>query len=55
MVRLLGPQDRLLKTIERQYPRVEVLVRGNEITLDGDADQVRAAVRLVAALVTMVR
>ncbi|MCU1524622.1 MAG: PhoH family protein [Microbacteriaceae bacterium] len=55
MVRLLGPQDRLLKTIERQYPRVEVLVRGNEITLDGDADQVHAAVRLVEELVTMVR
>ena len=55
MVRLLGPQDRLLKTIERQYPRVEVLVRGNEISLDGDADQVRSAVRLVEELVTMVR
>ncbi len=55
MVRLLGPQDRLLKTIEKQYPRVEVLVRGNEITLDGDAGQVRAAVRLVEELVTMVR
>lgn len=55
MVRLLGPQDRLLKVIEQQYPRVEVLVRGNEITLDGDAAEVRAAVRLVEELVTMVR
>ncbi|WP_354569382.1 PhoH family protein [Glaciihabitans sp. UYNi722] len=55
MVRLLGPQDRLLMTIEKEYPRVEVLVRGNEITLDGDADQVNAAARLVEELVTMVR
>jgi phosphate starvation-inducible PhoH-like protein len=55
MVRLLGPQDRLLKVIEKQYPQVEVLVRGNEITLDGDAAEVRAAVRLVEELVTMVR
>jgi phosphate starvation-inducible PhoH-like protein len=55
MVRLLGPQDRLLKVIEKQYPQVEVLVRGNEITLDGDATEVRAAVRLVEELVTMVR
>lgn len=55
MVRLLGPQDRLLKVIEKQYPQVEVLVRGNEITLDGEASQVRAAVRLVEELVTMVR
>ena len=55
MVRLLGPQDRLLKTIERQYPLVTVLVRGNEITLEGDADQVHAAVRLVDELIEMVR
>ena len=25
MVQLLGPQDRLLKTVERQYPEVQVL------------------------------
>ncbi len=55
MVRLLGPQDRLLKTIEQQFPRVEVLVRGNEISLDGDPAQLVAAARLVEELVTMVR
>ena len=55
MVRLLGPQDRLLKTIERQYPAVEVLVRGNEISLSGDPTQVKAAERLVEELVLMVR
>jgi phosphate starvation-inducible PhoH-like protein len=55
MVRLLGPQDRLLKTIEKEFPGVVVLVRGNEITLDGDATQVRTAARLVEELVTMVR
>ncbi|HOB57700.1 MAG TPA: PhoH family protein, partial [Rhodoglobus sp.] len=35
MVRLLGPQDRLLSTIEKQHPLVDVLVRGNVITLMG--------------------
>src|SRR5690606_35499146 len=35
MVRLLGPQDRLLTTLEHQYPEVEVLVRGNRVNLDG--------------------
>ncbi len=55
MVRLLGPQDRLLIAIEKEFPRVEMLVRGNEITLAGDADQVKAATRLVEELVTMVR
>jgi phosphate starvation-inducible PhoH-like protein len=55
MVRLLGPQDRLLTTIERQYPLVNVLVRGNEITLTGDAAQVDAVRRLVEELLVMVR
>jgi len=55
MVRLLGPQDRLLKTIERQHPGVDVLVRGNEITLTGETALVRAAERLVEELVLMVR
>ncbi|WP_349899915.1 PhoH family protein [Parafrigoribacterium soli] len=55
MVRLLGTHDRLLKVIERQFPLVEVAVRGNEITLAGDAEQVRSAVRLVEELVTMIR
>jgi phosphate starvation-inducible protein PhoH and related proteins len=55
MVRLLGPQDRLLATIEREYPLVEMLVRGNEISLSGDPGQVQAARRLVEELVHMVR
>ncbi|HEV7949327.1 MAG TPA: PhoH family protein [Glaciihabitans sp.] len=55
MVRLLGPQDRLLTTIERQYPLVDVLVRGNQISLSGDAQQVRTASKLVEELVQMVR
>ena len=55
MVRLLGPQDRLLTTIERQYPGVTVLVRGNRVTLEGEGEQVRAARRLVDELVQMVR
>jgi len=55
MVRLLGPQDRLLKTIERTHPAVEVLVRGNRVVLDGDAADVAAARELVEELIQMVR
>ncbi|MGA1838332.1 PhoH family protein [Herbiconiux sp. 11R-BC] len=55
MVRLLGPQDRLLSTIERQYPLVAVHVRGNDITISGDAGQVEGARRLVEELLLMVR
>ncbi len=55
MVRLLGPQDRLLKTVESQFPLVRVLVRGNEVMLEGDPEQVAAARRLVEELISMVR
>jgi phosphate starvation-inducible PhoH-like protein len=55
MVRLLGPQDRLLSTLERQYPEVEVLVRGNQVSLDGPSEQVHAAERLMGELVDLVR
>ena len=55
MVQLLGPQDRLLLTIEQQFPLVDVMVRGNRITLDGEAKDVQAAKRLVEELVQLVR
>jgi len=55
MVQLLGPQDRLLRVLEKEHPDVEVLVRGNEITLRGDADPVAAAKALVAELLAMTK
>ena len=55
MVRLLGPQDRLLTTIENQYPDVTVHVRGNDVTLTGEPGEVIAARRLVEELIQMVR
>ncbi|MFC6355796.1 PhoH family protein [Luethyella okanaganae] len=55
MVRLLGPQDRLLTTIEKQYPAVAVHVRGNDITVSGSPDQVDAVRRLIEELQQMVR
>jgi phosphate starvation-inducible PhoH-like protein len=50
MVQLLGPQDRLLRVVETEHPGVDVLVRGNEITLTGAADAVAAARSLVDEL-----
>jgi len=55
MVRLLGPQDRLLRTIERQVPSVRVAVRGNVVKLEGPSDDVALARALVEELVAMVR
>jgi len=55
MVRLLGPQDRFLTIIEGQYPTVDVLVRGNRITISGPTSAVTSAATLVDELVLMVR
>ncbi|WP_208382647.1 PhoH family protein [Microbacterium ulmi] len=55
MVQLLGPQDRLLRVVEREHPDVDVHVRGNEITLTGDAAPVAAAKALVDELISMTR
>jgi len=55
MVQLLGPQDRLLRAVEKQYPDVQVLVRGNEITLTGAPEAVAKAKTLVDELMTMTK
>jgi len=55
MVQLLGPQDRLLRVVESEHPGVEVLVRGNEITLSGERDAVASARTLVDELLALAR
>jgi phosphate starvation-inducible protein PhoH and related proteins len=55
MVRLLGPQDRLLTRLEREHPAVRVAVRGNLVTLEGPEEEVEIATRLVQELVDLVR
>lgn len=55
MVQLLGPQDRLLRVVEKEHPEVDVHVRGNEITLSGAPAAVRAARGLVDELLSMTR
>ena len=61
MVRLLGAQDRLLTNLERQYPLVDVHVRGNEIRITASTEteeatkQVAAAKELVNELLNLVR
>lgn len=55
MVQLLGPQDRLLRVVEREHPDVQVHVRGNEITLSGDPAVVARARALVDELIAMAR
>ena len=55
MVQLLGPQDRLLRMLEKEHREVQVLVRGNEITLTGTTDAVAKAKSLVDELLTMTK
>lgn len=54
MVRLLGPEDRYLATIEKQYPDVSVHVRSNEITLIGLPAEIEAVRRLIEELQSMI-
>ena len=53
MAGLLGQRDELLRLVENAFPDSSVLVRGNEITVDGEsAEQVG---RVFSTLVTMVQ
>jgi phosphate starvation-inducible PhoH-like protein len=53
MVSLLGPRDQLLTTMERNLPRLQILVRGNEIRLAGPLPEVRLGERLMDELMVV--
>jgi phosphate starvation-inducible PhoH-like protein len=52
MVNLLGHRDELLKLVEEAFP-VTIHVRGNEITVTGDADDAERVGRLFEELVVL--
>jgi len=52
MVTLLGSSDELLRLIERAFT-CDIHVRGNEITLSGEREEVDVAARLFEELVTL--
>lgn len=54
MVHLLGPGDQFLSLLETRVD-ADVHVRGNEVTLTGAPEQVRAAESVLAELVTILR
>jgi phosphate starvation-inducible PhoH-like protein len=47
MLAVLGPRDEHLRTLERGLPRLDVHVRGNEMTFEGPERDVRLAERLL--------
>ena len=55
MVSLVGVQDELMKVIERAFPDVSLIVRGNEITIDGDVKQVELIQSLISEMILVLR
>jgi phosphate starvation-inducible protein PhoH and related proteins len=55
MVSLLGAGDELLRVVEDAFDDVDVLARGNELTLTGPPESVELVERLLEELVTVVR
>jgi phosphate starvation-inducible PhoH-like protein len=55
MVSLLGAGDEFLRVIEAAVPGCDLLVRGNEVSLAGPADEVALVERLLDELVTVIR
>lgn len=55
MVTIIGARDELIKTIETAFPDVVILVRGNEITLDGPPASVATIETLISEMIIVVR
>jgi phosphate starvation-inducible PhoH-like protein len=53
MVSLLGSGDELLKLVERGFEGVDILVRGNEITMTGTEEQTGRVVRVFEEFVKL--
>ena len=55
MVSLLGPADGFLRIVEKAFPEVDVLVRGNEINASGPEPDVRLVEHVFAEMLAMLR
>ncbi|MEY4348278.1 MAG: hypothetical protein RIS43_697, partial [Actinomycetota bacterium] len=55
MVSLLGSSDEILRAIESKVPTVNIMVRGNEISIDGPTEDVALLDQLFAELQIIVR
>lgn len=53
LVEIFGAQDSLLRAVEAQYPKLNILLRSNEITLTGSGNDVLQAKRLIEELIKM--
>ena len=55
MVALLGANDENIKQFERDFPEVDVLVRGNEIHLSGDVTEIGLVEQVLAEMLSILR
>ncbi len=55
MVALLGASDEYLRLIEGAFPEVDILVRGNQIALEGEDKSVDTIDTLVGEMLAMIR
>ncbi len=53
MVSLLGARDEILRSVERSFPKADIHVRGNEISITGPFGEVALVERLVDELVAV--
>jgi phosphate starvation-inducible PhoH-like protein len=54
MLSLLGTDDKLLKTLENAFPKVEVLARGNKLTFSGPTADVERAKSLIEEMILLI-
>lgn len=54
MLSLLGTNDKLLKTLESAFPKVEVLARGNKLIFSGPTTDVERAKNLIEEMILLI-
>ena len=55
MVALLGSGDEYIRQVEKAFPNVDLLVRGNQIALSGATEDVAAIETLISEMLAMLR
>ena len=51
---LLGPEDRLIRKLEQQYPGLKIQNRGNSFMLEGSDEQLQTAKRIIDELADLI-
>jgi phosphate starvation-inducible protein PhoH and related proteins len=55
MVALLGASDEYLQVVENSFPSIDILVRGNQVILEGESPEIDTVDTLIAEMLTVLR